>query len=221
MPRILSLPCGRCSSSSASPRRRGASVERLAQAETTQPAYSVFLHQILEAEDGARQERKLERRRRWSKLGPPVALDGFDCAACPQLAPRVIKKLLTCRFVEEHRNVIFVGKTIVATALGRAACARAPSVYYASMAQVLQTLHAARADAPHLESVPARDGTGSLGILDDGASRISVAMPPTSSLASSVPGIGRAQPSWFRISRSSSEPSFCHRPHRRSRSPIG
>jgi hypothetical protein len=77
----------------------------LAQAETTQPAYSAFLQQILEVEDGARWERKLERRRRWSKLGPPVCRDGFDWAARPQLSPQVVKELLTCRFVEELRRL--------------------------------------------------------------------------------------------------------------------
>jgi len=128
--------------------------ELLAQAETAQPAYSEFLRQILEAEDGARWERKLERRRRWSKLGPPVSLEGFDWAARPQLAPQVIKELLTCRFIDEHRNVILVGrpstgKTTVAKALGHAACARALSVYYAPMAEVLEALHAARADGTY------------------------------------------------------------------------
>ena len=128
--------------------------ELLTQAETAQPSYSVFLRQILEAEDGARWERKLQRRRRWSKLGPPVTLDGFDWAARPQLAPQVVKELLTCRFVEEHRNILLVGrpstgKTTVAKALGHAACARALSVYYAPMAEVLETLHAARADGTY------------------------------------------------------------------------
>jgi len=142
-----------------------------AQAETAQPAYSEFLRQILEAEDAARWERKLQRRRRWSKLGPPVTLDGFDWAARPQLSPQVVKELLTCRFVEEHRNVILVGrpstgKTTVAKAIGHAACARALSVYYAPMAEVLQTLHAARADGTY-RKVFRRVTTPALLILDD------------------------------------------------------
>ena len=143
----------------------------LAQAETAQPSYSEFLRQVLEAEDGARWERKLQRRRRWSKLGPPVTLDGFDWAARPQLSPQVVKELLTCRFVEEHRNVILVGrpstgKTTVAKAIGHAACARALSVYYAPMAEVLQTLHAARADGTY-RKVFRRVTTPALLILDD------------------------------------------------------
>ncbi|MEK6718246.1 MAG: IS21-like element helper ATPase IstB [candidate division NC10 bacterium] len=145
--------------------------ELLAQAEASQPAYSEFLRQILEAEDGARWERKLQRRRRWSKLGPPVTLEGFDWAARPQLAPQVIKELLTCRFVDEHRNVILVGrpstgKTTVAKALGHAACARALSVYYAPMAEVLQTLYAARADGSYRKVFRRVTGPDLL-ILDD------------------------------------------------------
>jgi DNA replication protein DnaC len=145
--------------------------ELLAQAETAQPSYSAFLHQILDAEEGARWDRKLQRRRRWSKLGPPVTLEGFDWAARPQLAPQIVKELLTCRFVEEHRNVILVGrpstgKTTVAKALGHAACARALSVYYASMAEVLQTLHAARADGTYRKVFRRVTGPDLL-ILDD------------------------------------------------------
>ena len=145
--------------------------ELLAQAETTQPSYSECLRQILDAEDGARWERKLQRRRRWSKLGPPVTLDGFDWAVRPQLAPQVVKELLTCRFIEDHRNVILVGrpstgKTTVAKALGHAACARALSVYYAPMAEVLQALHAARADGTY-RKVFRRVTESALLILDD------------------------------------------------------
>lgn len=145
--------------------------ELLAQAETAQPSYSAFLRQILEAEDGARWDRKLQRRRRWSKLGPPVTLEGFDWAARPQLAPQVVKELLTCRFVEEHRNLILVGrpstgKTTVAKALGHAACAQALSVYYAPMAEVLQTLHAARADGTYRKVFRRVTGPALL-ILDD------------------------------------------------------
>ncbi len=53
----------------------------------------------LEAEESARWERKIQRRVRWSKLGPPVSLDAFDWSARPQLSPQVVKELLTGRFV--------------------------------------------------------------------------------------------------------------------------
>jgi DNA replication protein DnaC len=145
--------------------------ELLTQAETAQPSYSVFLRQILEAEAATRWERKLVRRRRWSKLGPPVTLEGFDWAARPQLSPQVVKELLTGRFIDERRNVILVGrpstgKTTVAKALGHAACARALSVYYAPMADVLQALLAARTDGTY-RKVFRRVAESALLILDD------------------------------------------------------
>jgi DNA replication protein DnaC len=145
--------------------------ELLTQAETAQPAYSVFLRHLLETEAAARWERKLLRRRRWSKLGPPVTLDGFDWAARPQLSPQVVKELLTCRFIDERRNVLLVGrpstgKTTVAKALGHAACARALSVYYASMADALQALLAARTDGTY-RKVFRRVAESALLILDD------------------------------------------------------
>jgi DNA replication protein DnaC len=126
----------------------------LTQAETKHPGYSEFLHHALEAEQEARRERRVQRRVRWSKLGPSVPLDKFDWAARPQLPPGVVKELLTCRFVEEKRNVILVGrpstgKTTVARALGHAACQRGMSVYSASMSEMLEGMHASRADGSY------------------------------------------------------------------------
>jgi hypothetical protein len=117
----------------------------LAQAERQPPTYSDFLRQLLEIGQCSRWERELQRRRRWSKLGPPVSRDGFDWAARPQL----VKELLTCRLIEEHRNVLLVGrpstgKTTIAKALGHAACSHALSVHYAPTAEVLETLPVAR-----------------------------------------------------------------------------
>jgi DNA replication protein DnaC len=143
----------------------------LAQAENGHPSYSDFLRQALQIEQAARAERKVQRRIRWSKLGALVTLDGFDWAARPQLSPQVIKELLTCRFVDERRNVILVGrpstgKTSVSRAIGHAACRRSMSVYYATMADMLQSLHAARADGSYRKAFR-RVTSPDLLILDD------------------------------------------------------
>ncbi len=128
--------------------------ELLALAEKGHPAYSEFLAGLLEAELDARRTRKVQRRVRWSKLGAEIPLDGFDWSARPQLSPQVVKELQTCRFIEEHRNVILVGKpstgkTSVAKALGHAACRRGLSAYYGTLSQILETLHSSRADATY------------------------------------------------------------------------
>lgn len=143
----------------------------LAQAEAGHPSYSDFLRQALEAEQAARAERRIQRRVRWSKLGALVTLEGFDWAARPQLQPQVIKELLTCRFVDERRNLILVGrpstgKTTVAKAIGHAACQRGLSVYYVTMAEMLEALHAARADGSYRAAFR-RVSQTDLVILDD------------------------------------------------------
>jgi DNA replication protein DnaC len=145
--------------------------ELLTQAENSHPAYSDFLREVLEAEKEARWERKVLRRTRCSKLGPYVSLDGFDFAARPQLSPQVVKELLTCRFVEERRNLILVGrpstgKTTVARAMGHAACRRGFSVYYVALGEMLEQLHASRADGTYRRTFRRIEGPD-LVILED------------------------------------------------------
>ena len=74
--------------------------ELLTQAETTQPAYSAFLHQILEAEDGARWERKLQRRRRWSssaRQSPSTASTGPPARSSPRRSSRNSSRVASSR----------------------------------------------------------------------------------------------------------------------------
>lgn len=142
-----------------------------AEASVAPPAYSEFLMQALEAEQAARTERKIQRRLRWSRLGPPVNLVGFDWSARPQLAPSAIQELMTCRFIEEKRNLILVGrpslgKTTVARAIGQAACQKLYSVYCAGMGDLLGDLHAAKADGSY-RKVFRRVTQTDLLILDD------------------------------------------------------
>lgn len=143
----------------------------LAEAESKSPSYSAFLRGAIEVEQAARFDRKIQRRVRWSKLGPFVSLDSFNFADRPRLPPQVVRELLNCRFIEERRNVILVGrpstgKTTVARAIGHAACRQAYSVYYGSMLEVLETLHASRADGTYRKAFR-RVTSPDLLVLDD------------------------------------------------------
>jgi DNA replication protein DnaC len=143
----------------------------LAHAEQSAPGYSDFLYRVLEVEQGARIERKIQRRIRLSKLGPCVSLDDFDFSVRPKLSPQAVKELLICRFVEERRNIILVGrsslgKTTVARAIGHAACQLGISVYFVAMDEMLQGLHASRADGTY-RTVFRRVVQPDLLILDD------------------------------------------------------
>jgi len=123
----------------------------LARAECESLSYTDFALTLFQTESNARRERKLTRSLKRSHLGTVEGLDGFDFAARPQLEARVVKELLNCRFVEEARNVICVGrpglgKTRIAKALAHAACLRNYSVLFTTTSDMLDDLHASLAD---------------------------------------------------------------------------
>jgi DNA replication protein DnaC len=106
---------------------------------------------MLRTEAHARRERWLDRNRRRSRLGAVEGLEGFDFAARPQLDPRVVRELLNCRFAQEKRNVLCLGrpglgKTRVAKAIVQAACLAGYTTLVVNTAEMLEDFHAAQAD---------------------------------------------------------------------------
>lgn len=78
-------------------------------------------------------------------------LDGFDYAAQPSVDPKLIRELATCRFIDNHENVIFlgppgVGKTHLAVGLGREAIKLGQTVLFTSAAALVATLVKAQDD---------------------------------------------------------------------------
>jgi DNA replication protein DnaC len=123
----------------------------LQRAEQEGLSYSDFARAMLQLERDARRARKLDRGLKRSHLGAIEGLDGFDFSARLQLEPRVVKELLNCRFVEERRNIICVGKpglgkTRIAKAIAHAACLKGHAVLSVITAEMLEDLHASLAD---------------------------------------------------------------------------
>lgn len=123
----------------------------LLKAEKEALSFTDFALALLRAEASVRAERRLHRSLKYSKLTDVEGLDGFDFASRPKLTARVVKELLGGQFVEQHRNVLCLGraglgKTRIAKAIAHAACLAGYSVLFVVAAEMLEILKAAKAD---------------------------------------------------------------------------
>lgn len=100
---------------------------QLRQARESQEDYSEFLLNLTELERNARTENGRKRRVREARFPLLKPLETFQFEAAPELDLRRVKELLGGQYLQEKRNVIFLGrsgtgKTHLATALGMEAC---------------------------------------------------------------------------------------------------
>jgi len=99
----------------------------LRQAKETGIDYAELLLDLTGAELQARAESRLNRRIKESKFPLLKPIETFDLAAVPDLDLRLFRDLAGGGYIQEHRNIIFLGrsgtgKTHMATALGIEAC---------------------------------------------------------------------------------------------------
>lgn len=125
--------------------------EILVRGERDSLTYVEFSLALLQAESAARRDRSLTRNLKRARLGAVEGLEGYDFAIRPQLDARIVKGLCSGQFIDERRNIICVGrpgtgKTRVLKAIAQAACVHGYTVLYVLFAEMLEALHASRAD---------------------------------------------------------------------------
>jgi DNA replication protein DnaC len=129
--------------------------ELLVAAEKAGTSYTDFAVTILRVEAEARQNRRLDRNRKRSRLPPTIeGLESFDFSLRPQLEARVVRELLNCRWLEEGRNLICVGrpglgKTRVLDALAEAALKTRRAVFRTTAAEMLEDLQGSLAEGSY------------------------------------------------------------------------
>jgi DNA replication protein DnaC len=124
---------------------------RLAQASAGELGH-VELLQVLCADEVARRDAAgLERRLRAARFEQAATIEDFDFSFNPKVPAAVIRDLATLRFVDAGESVILhgpvgVGKSMIAQALGHAACRRGHSVAFTKTSRLLADLAGGHAD---------------------------------------------------------------------------
>jgi len=114
----------------------------LERAEKDKPGYTQFLHDLLDTEVQATEERRLAGRMRFAGFPSTKTLEQFDFTAQPSIDRKLVDELATLRFIEEKANVLLigppgVGKTMLAIALGLKAVHAGYRVHYTTAADLV------------------------------------------------------------------------------------
>jgi DNA replication protein DnaC len=113
------------------------------------------LAMLVDAESLQRENKRLERALKEAKLKiGQAAIEGIDYAAKRELDRAVVRQLATCRWVNEHHNVVITGatgtgKTYVACALAQQACRKGFRALYRRASRLTDELTLARADGSY------------------------------------------------------------------------
>jgi len=111
---------------------------------------------LVDAECLARENKRLTRLLKEAKLRLSQAcVEEIDYPPRRELDKAVVRQLATCRWVQEHQNVIVtgatgVGKTFVACALAQQACRKGFSATYRRATRLFDELALARADGSYV-----------------------------------------------------------------------
>jgi len=110
---------------------------------------------LVDAEWLARDNKRVARALQEAKLKlPQASVEAIDYPARRELDKAVIRQLATCRWIDEHQQVLITGatgtgKSFVACALAQHACRRGYRAYYRRTSRLFDDLKLARADGSY------------------------------------------------------------------------
>ena len=125
--------------------------ERLTYANKNQLSYQQFLEILCEDELNNRNDNSYKKRYAKAKLPAHKTIEDFDFSFQPSLNKKQINDALTCQFIKEKRNLIFIGnpgtgKTHLSTAIALRALSKDFKVLFSSVSEMLYQLHISKAD---------------------------------------------------------------------------
>jgi DNA replication protein DnaC len=144
---------------------------RIQEAQGNSLSHAEFLELVIADELAIRDDRAIERRIKAARFRDTRTIEDFDFSFNPSINRRQIMELATCRFVREHRDILFlgppgVGKSHLAQGIGHQAARMGFVVLYRSIFDAVAELMQAEAIGDQAKAL-ARYLKPDLFILDD------------------------------------------------------
>jgi len=144
---------------------------RLQEAQGNSLGHAEFLELVIADELAVRDDRAIERRIKAARFRDTRTIEDFDFSFNPSINRRQILELATCRFIREHRDILFlgppgVGKSHLAQGIGHQAARMGFVVLYRSIFDAVAELMQAEAIGDQSKAL-ARYLKPDLFILDD------------------------------------------------------
>jgi len=123
-------------------------------AQEQQLSYLEFFEMLIEDECAKRKANVLRQRIAKSKLNTQKSFERYDQSFQPELDKKLLAEIRACRFVDEHKNIILIGKpgtgkTHLANAIGLEAAAKGHTVLFTHLHSLLEKLAQGRVDNSH------------------------------------------------------------------------
>lgn len=117
-------------------------------------SYIEFLEMIIEDEYVNRKANSFNRRFSKSKLNTQKTLDNFSFSYQPEIDKKLISELAACRFINEKKNIVLMGKpgtgkTHIANAIGVEAIKQGYKVKFIHINDLIEKLQIAKADGTY------------------------------------------------------------------------
>lgn len=132
--------------------------DRLAYAQSKSLSYLEFFELLMEDEASNRINNSYKKRYMKAKLPAHKTVEDFDFSFQPSIDKKIINDCLTCNFIQEKRNIVFIGnpgtgKTHLSIAIGLRALMKGAKVLFTHVSEMLQVLNASRADNSYYQKI--------------------------------------------------------------------
>lgn len=132
--------------------------ERLSYAKEKSLSYVELLELLMEDEYINRNNNSFKKRYARAKFPAHKTFEDFDLTFQPSIDKRVINDCLTCNFIREKKNIVFIGnpgtgKTHLSIAIGIKALMKGFKVLFTPVSEMLQALNAAKADNSYYQKI--------------------------------------------------------------------